>query len=99
MEEERSESCRSEAKICIMRSRCSNEAGLGALSAFWIARRRRRRFGAGEWWESWRRAEVAIRRCARVGGLKEELLPSLSQYWSAEVSRILELETSSDEWV
>jgi hypothetical protein len=36
---------RSEANICIMRRRWSNEAGLGALSAFCVARSKRRRFG------------------------------------------------------
>ena len=53
---------RSEAKICIISSRCSKEAGLGALSAFCVARSRRRRLGVGEGCESWTRAEVAIRR-------------------------------------
>jgi hypothetical protein len=77
---------RSEAKICIMSNRWGKDAGLGALSAFWVERRRRSRFelGVGEeeeeeeeeeanWdCESWSRAEIAIRWCARVGGLKEE---------------------------
>ena len=70
---------RSEAKICIMSNRWGKDAGLGALSAFWVERRRRSRFelGVGEeegdWnCESWSRAEIAMRWCARVGGLKEE---------------------------
>ena len=60
-----------EAKISIITSRCSKAAGLGALSAFWVARRRRRRLGVGAAIGSERRAVLAIRRCARVGGLKE----------------------------
>lgn len=63
---------RSEANICIMTRRWWKEAGLGALSAFWVARRRRRRFGEGEGCVSWRSAEVAMCRWARVGGLKDE---------------------------
>jgi hypothetical protein len=70
---------RSEAKICIMSNRWGKDAGLGALSAFWVERRRRSRFelGVGEeegdWnCEPWSRAEIAMRWCARVGGLKEE---------------------------
>lgn len=51
----------SPAKISIISRRCSNEAGFGALSAFWVARRRRRRhrvlvLGCE------RRADVAMRR-------------------------------------
>lgn len=63
---------RVEAKISIITSRCSNEAGLGALSALCVARRRRRRLGEGLGMGSARRAVLAMRRWARVGGLKEE---------------------------
>jgi hypothetical protein len=52
----------SDAKISIMMSRCSKAAGLGALSAFWVARRRSRRFGEGLDMESESRAFVAMRR-------------------------------------
>lgn len=61
---------RSCANNCIITNRCGKEAGLAALSAFWVARRRTRRrvvFGGEEL-----RALVARRRWARVGGLKEE---------------------------
>ena len=51
---------RSDAKSCIMRRRWSKEAGLGALSAFWVASRRRRRLGGDEGWVSCRRAEAAM---------------------------------------
>lgn len=54
-----------------MASRCSKEAGWVALSAFWVARRRRSRFGEMAC-ASERRADVAMRRWARVGGLKDE---------------------------
>lgn len=66
------EARRSEANSCIMARRCSNGAGLGALSAFWVARRRSNRLGDGEGLESVRRADVAIRKWAIVGGLNEE---------------------------
>lgn len=62
---------RSEAKMVIMASLCSKEAGWGALSAFWVARRRRSRLGEGACLSE-RRADVAMRRWARVGGLKDE---------------------------
>lgn len=52
-------------------SRCSNEAGLGALSALLVASSKSRLLGDAVG-ASWRRAEVAMRRWARVGGLKEE---------------------------
>lgn len=66
---------RSRAKMYIMASRCGNAAGLGALSALLMARRRSTR---GTWvlslpvdlWSE--RADSAMRWCARVGGLKEE---------------------------
>lgn len=66
------EDTRSVAKICIIVKRCSKEAGLAALSAFCVARRRTSRFGRGEGWESVNRADVAIRKWASVGGLKDE---------------------------
>ena len=58
-----------------MRTRRSGkEAGLGALSALMVARRRRRRVGLaieeGGWRES--RADLASERCASEGGLKLE---------------------------
>lgn len=71
-EEEEREDRSSEAKISIITRRCSKAAGFGALSAFWVARRRRRRFGRGVGIGSESRACVAMRRWARVGGLKEE---------------------------
>lgn len=59
------------AKRVIMARRCSKGAGRGALSALRVARRRRRRGGVVQrGWE--RRALVAMRRWARVGGLKDE---------------------------
>lgn len=61
---------RSRANKVIRRRRCSKEAGLGALSAFWVARRSSKRFGIVP--RSSVRADTAIRRWARVGGLKEE---------------------------
>lgn len=51
-----------------MAKRYSKEAGLGGLSAFWVARRRSSRVGRSGF--SWS-AEDAIWRWARVGGLKE----------------------------
>lgn len=62
---------RSEAKMVIMASLCSKGAGWGALSAFWVARRRRSRLGERACLSE-RRADVAMRRWARVGGLKDE---------------------------
>ena len=55
----------SSAKIFIMASRCSNEAGLGALSAFWVARRRSSRLGFSLGL-SFNRAEVQIRRSKAI---------------------------------
>lgn len=63
---------RSEAKICIMSKRCSKGAGCCALSAFCVARSRTSRLGDGEDCASCSKALVAMWRCARVGGLKEE---------------------------
>jgi hypothetical protein len=60
----------SSARRVIMARRCSKEAGLGDLSAFWVARRRMRRRGEGYFGSE--RAEVAMLRWAFVGGLKEE---------------------------
>lgn len=62
---------RSWAKRVIMTNRCSKAAGLDALSAFWVARRSKRRFGAVAL-GSCSNAEDAIRRWAVVGGLKDE---------------------------
>jgi hypothetical protein len=57
------------AKIVIIHNLCSKDAGLGALSAFCVASSRRTRRGRGVVSVS---ADVRIRRCASVGGLKEE---------------------------
>ena len=52
-----------------MTSRSSNEAGLAGLSAFWVANNRSNRAGRPGFSC---KAEAAICRWARVGGLKEE---------------------------
>ena len=53
-------------------SRCSKLAGLGALSALLVLRRRRSRYGPGYLSEGFERVDSASERCAFVGGLKEE---------------------------
>jgi len=55
------------AKRWSIRRRSSKGAGAAGLSAFWVARRRRR-WGEGEDCREVRPRE----KCARVGGLKEE---------------------------
>ena len=62
--------------MSVMRTRRSGKAaGLGALSALTVARRRRRRVWpeVRAWELDWERsADLAMLRCAREGGLKEE---------------------------
>jgi len=60
---------RSLANRFIIRRRCGKDAGLAALSAFWMERRRRSREERRVFVE---RAEVAMCRWARVGGLNDE---------------------------
>ena len=57
-----------------MTSLSSNRAGLAGLSAFWVARRRRSLMERRSWERGVEdvRADFAMCRCARVGGLKEE---------------------------
>jgi hypothetical protein len=66
---------RSVAKIVIRVRRWAKEAAEGALSAFRVLNRRRRRWGPGVvlmGFESLERALRARCRCAVLGGLKEE---------------------------
>lgn len=79
-EREESRSC---AKMVIITSLCSKLAGFAALSAFWIAKSSSNLFDDAligsefvvivDWGgTSCKRALVAIRKWASVGGLKEE---------------------------